>query len=346
VTARDAYDPFGKRRFANGNYDAAGALVVDWSPAVNSGTDRGFTGHEQLDDIGLTHMNGRMYDASIGRFLSVDRAVTQPYELQSYNRYSYVENRPLNSTDPSGWNPLTQDKWSLPRPLPDPEQHPSQPLPLPKPQEMKEVKITGNGAVNPGCTGACLTVLRAEIDKYNKRMLAGGYVRSLMGGSLVMQRPKPVVVRLPSLTPLQLYALLAGETLVLVQEATEIPGSNTMAGPYAFLQAAEGLSTGANSASLPPSGPDGEDENEKKSQRKIERLHSKDTILKDNPDGYKYWSGRPTKEIVDSLSPSRTGPNDEPLMVNERGRIIQGNTRALVLEERGFDINSLPRIRY
>jgi RHS repeat-associated protein len=103
VTARDAYDPFGKRRFANGNYDATGTLVIDWSPAVNSGTDRGFTGHEQLDDIGLTHMNGRMYDATIGRFLSVDQLVSDPSDMQAYNRYSYVRNDPLARTDPSGW---------------------------------------------------------------------------------------------------------------------------------------------------------------------------------------------------------------------------------------------------
>jgi RHS repeat-associated protein len=108
VTARDAYDPFGKRRFANGNYDAAGTLVIDWSPAVNSGTDRGFTGHEQLDDIGLTHMNGRIYDAALGRFLAGDASVTDPLDLQSYNRYSYVRNDPLARTDPSGWNDLTQ----------------------------------------------------------------------------------------------------------------------------------------------------------------------------------------------------------------------------------------------
>jgi RHS repeat-associated protein len=146
VTARDSYDPFGKRRFANGNHDAAGALVIDWSPAVNSGTDRGFTGHEQLDDIGLTHMNGRMYDAALGRFLSADRAVTKPYELQSYNRYSYVENRPLSGTDPSGWNPneLTPSKtW-------DPELF-----------VMEEVKITGTGvptlpAPNLTCSSSCL----------------------------------------------------------------------------------------------------------------------------------------------------------------------------------------------
>jgi RHS repeat-associated protein len=110
VTARDAYDPFGKRRFANGNDDAAGTLVIDWSPAVNSGTDRGFTGHEQLDDIGLTHMNGRMYDATIGRFLSVDQLVSDPSDLQAYNRYSYVRNDPLARTNPSGWSDLKASK--------------------------------------------------------------------------------------------------------------------------------------------------------------------------------------------------------------------------------------------
>jgi RHS repeat-associated protein len=111
VTARDAYDPFGKRRFANGNYDAAGALVIDWSPAANSGTDRGFTGHEQLDDIGLTHMNGRLYDANIGRFLSVDKSVTDPNQLQAYNRYSYVRNDPLARVDPSGWADFEDKTW-------------------------------------------------------------------------------------------------------------------------------------------------------------------------------------------------------------------------------------------
>ena len=48
-------------------------------------------------------MNGRIYDPLLGRFLSADLVVQFPGSLQSYNRYSYVENNPLTRMDPTGW---------------------------------------------------------------------------------------------------------------------------------------------------------------------------------------------------------------------------------------------------
>ena len=110
VTARYAYDPFGKRRYTNGRYDDFGALIVDWASDVSSGTDRGFTGHEHLDDIGIVHMNGRLYDPLIGRFMQGDPLIQAPNELQSFNRFSYCMNGVLNCTDPSGLNWVT-DTW-------------------------------------------------------------------------------------------------------------------------------------------------------------------------------------------------------------------------------------------
>jgi RHS repeat-associated protein len=71
--------------------------------SFDSLTPRGFTGHEMLDDLGLVHMNGRIYDPLLGRFLSADTVVQFPGSLQSYNRYSYVENNPLTRIDPTGW---------------------------------------------------------------------------------------------------------------------------------------------------------------------------------------------------------------------------------------------------
>ncbi|MCP4304185.1 MAG: RHS repeat-associated core domain-containing protein, partial [bacterium] len=66
-------------------------------------TPRGFTGHEHLDAVGLVHMNGRVYDPELGRFLSADPFVQDATDLQSLNRYTYVLNNPLSLTDASGF---------------------------------------------------------------------------------------------------------------------------------------------------------------------------------------------------------------------------------------------------
>lgn len=94
VMERLSFDAWGQRRLANWQ-DAPLALL--------SSLSRGFTGHEHLDSVGLIHMNGRVYDPSIGRFLSADPFVQAPENTQSLNRYSYVVNNPLSNTDPSGF---------------------------------------------------------------------------------------------------------------------------------------------------------------------------------------------------------------------------------------------------
>lgn len=80
---------------------------LSWQTAVAPieaiSTTRGYTGHEQLDSVGLIHMNGRVYDAKLGRFMSADPFVQYADSTQSYNRYTYVNNNPLSYTDPSGY---------------------------------------------------------------------------------------------------------------------------------------------------------------------------------------------------------------------------------------------------
>ena len=56
-----------------------------------------------LDNVGLVHMNGRVYDPALGRFLSVDPLLGDLGDSQSINPYAYVGNRPLNATDPTGY---------------------------------------------------------------------------------------------------------------------------------------------------------------------------------------------------------------------------------------------------
>ena len=97
-----SFDAFGLRRdAANWDYDLTTAQIT----ALKNDTDRGYTFQEQLDNIGLIHMNGRVYDPSIGRFISADPTVPDPLYSQSFNRYSYVYNSPLVYIDPSGLGP-------------------------------------------------------------------------------------------------------------------------------------------------------------------------------------------------------------------------------------------------
>ncbi|MCD9577345.1 RHS repeat-associated core domain-containing protein [Flavobacterium soyae] len=88
-------------------FDAWGAIVSVKDGAGNVLTgltvlDRGYTGHEHLQSVGLINMNGRIYDPKLHRFLQPDNFVQDPFNAQSYNRYGYVFNNPLKFTDPSG----------------------------------------------------------------------------------------------------------------------------------------------------------------------------------------------------------------------------------------------------
>jgi len=64
--------------------------------------DRGYTGHEHLTSVGLIHMNGRLYDPALHRFLQPDNYVQDPFNTQNFNRYGYCLNNPLKYTDPNG----------------------------------------------------------------------------------------------------------------------------------------------------------------------------------------------------------------------------------------------------
>ncbi len=72
-------------------------------------TDRGYTGHQHNDDLGLIYMNSRYYAPGIGRFISPDTLVPDLTDPQAWNRYSYVRNNPINLIDPSGhcWGPAS-----------------------------------------------------------------------------------------------------------------------------------------------------------------------------------------------------------------------------------------------
>src|SRR6185312_16881406 len=96
----ESFDAWGKRR---GSAWTGSPSAGDVS-TINSTTHLGFTSQEDLDNLSLVDLNGRVYDPSVGRFMSADPYVQAPYASQSLNRYSYTLDNPLNATDPTGFD--------------------------------------------------------------------------------------------------------------------------------------------------------------------------------------------------------------------------------------------------
>lgn len=91
---RQRFDPFGRPISPDDP-------MVSTTP-VGTRVTLGYTGHESDSAAGLVNMWGRIYDPTLGRFVSPDPIVPKPLWGQSLNRYSYVENDPINHRDPSG----------------------------------------------------------------------------------------------------------------------------------------------------------------------------------------------------------------------------------------------------
>lgn len=72
----------------------------------------------------------------------------------------------------------------------------------------------------------------------------------------------------------------------------------------------------------------------------LQRIHSDETLASGaSRFSLAYWRQRTVEEIVESLRPG----NSEALRVKDDGRILNGNVRIKVLEERNLDVNSLER---
>jgi RHS repeat-associated protein len=97
----ESFSAFGNRRNPT---TWSGAPTTTDLNTIASISRQGYTFQTALgQSMGLNHMNGRVQDAILGRFLSPDPHITDPSNAQSYNRYSYVDNSPLSYTDPTGF---------------------------------------------------------------------------------------------------------------------------------------------------------------------------------------------------------------------------------------------------
>jgi len=99
VVSRHDYMPFGEELGA-----PVGGRTTGMGFSVADGNRKKFTGYERDSETGLDFAQARYYSSTLGRFASPDpfggSMITG--DPQSFNRYAYVGNNPVNATDPSG----------------------------------------------------------------------------------------------------------------------------------------------------------------------------------------------------------------------------------------------------
>ena len=95
------------------SYNLSGARKTSTDPTAQPFAYNG----EDCDDTGLDYLRARYYDSQGGTFLTEDGYPGENTEPLSQNRYSYVQNTPVNYTVPSGhfWNSIKKAGTMLKR---------------------------------------------------------------------------------------------------------------------------------------------------------------------------------------------------------------------------------------
>jgi RHS repeat-associated protein len=251
MLVNSSFDAFGKRRGSNwtGNPSA-----VDWT-AIASTTRRGYTDHTMLDNLKLIHMNGRVQDPVLGRFLSADPYVPHPFSTQSYNRYSYVQNNPLTYADPSGFK---EKEWKSAAELGEPK----------KPGSFPPAKCNGSlsffncaGFMQDECANAGCVLANPYLGGGQAESVAAALEAAEKYGTVVAEVLMPHTVYYSSLDPniertwidntngvvLGIFNMAGAQFQIGPKEARGAAGVEILASVLPFLRAmrAESYATGA-----------------------------------------------------------------------------------------------------
>ena len=87
VVSNVEYQPYGLTTTHEGSYN----------------TDKLFNGRAYDKTSSLIDYGGRLFDPDLGRWLTPDPTIQRPYDPQNLNRYSFVQNNPINSREINGY---------------------------------------------------------------------------------------------------------------------------------------------------------------------------------------------------------------------------------------------------
>jgi RHS repeat-associated protein len=105
VIARRDYLPFGEEVTAGVGMRTTAQGYKPTLSSETEGTRQKYGMTERDKESGLDHTDWRKYDSSQGRWTTPDPLSGNAGNPQSFNRYSYVQNDPVNLVDPAGLEP-------------------------------------------------------------------------------------------------------------------------------------------------------------------------------------------------------------------------------------------------
>jgi RHS repeat-associated protein len=329
VLQRMAYDPWGRRRQSNG-------LEVGWQylnaqSAANTLDHRGYTDQEQLDDLSLVHLNGRVYDPMTGRMTSPDPTVPDPFDLQSLNRASYVRNSPMGKVDPTGFRDCSMEVCTT-----DTKFEVTGSARIQHAQATSEPQADGSVVVHGGgpstapvkaSPGAVPTVPQSRVAKE-----AGAGAGAILGRAAV----RAGAIDLAGGGPPDLVtdALAAGTVIYGVYEAGKALMSSSQSGDGSNSGGAATPPAGAANAAAGSPPPDGDDPGNRKTRAQI-RQEKIDNILN--------GKGLPSRGDYTFEPPKRWNPT-EPLKRGDNGGYLDAhgnewmNPRGQLQGERHWDV--------
>jgi RHS repeat-associated protein len=282
------------------------------NPGANNLGRFQYTGQAWFPELGLYHYKARFYDPATGRFLQTD-----PIGLAGgLNLYAYAGGDPVNASDPSGMELVV---------VTGKRQHRADPPLAARPLEMPRVSghLWGEYEydLDSEWTGPGEVIVTATRRSRVVRVRGLPSLRYPASG-----------IAPPTISGIAAFTWSLFDPVAAVESAWDdcSGGFSFSCGvsiaaiiPLPAFKAGGAVAKAAEVA-LPA----------------LQRIHSAETLLtgsaRFSTESIRTMS---TDDIVKSLLPGRM----VALRVKPDGRIFNGNTRIFVLEERGYDVNTLPR---